>query len=93
MQPEGPYNRILVTSAVAAEGKTCVQCHTKDHDKMLSDWKTELAKEIKQRHPDWTKSDVCRQVAKEDGESEKWDSIRRTLNRLDPNWDKKVGHS
>jgi len=30
-----------------ASGKTCVRCHTKDHDKMLTDWKTELAKEIK----------------------------------------------
>jgi hypothetical protein len=29
-----------------ASGKTCVRCHTKDHDKMLKDWKTELAKEI-----------------------------------------------
>ena len=30
-----------------ASGKACVRCHTKDHDKMLKDWKTELAKEIK----------------------------------------------
>jgi hypothetical protein len=30
-----------------ASGRTCVRCHTKDHDKMLKDWKTELAKEIK----------------------------------------------
>ena len=65
---------------------------SKEKQKRNQEW-LELAKEIKQRHPDWTKSDVCRQVAKEDGESEKWDSIRRTLNRLDPNWDKKVGHS
>ena len=25
-----------------------MRCHTKDHDKMLTDWKTELAKEIKE---------------------------------------------
>jgi hypothetical protein len=30
-----------------ASGKACVRCHTKDHNKMLKDWKTELAKEIK----------------------------------------------
>jgi formate-dependent nitrite reductase cytochrome c552 subunit len=30
-----------------ASGKACVRCHTKDHDKMLKDWKTELAKEVK----------------------------------------------
>jgi len=30
-----------------ASAKTCVRCHTKDHKKMLKDWKTELAKEIK----------------------------------------------
>jgi hypothetical protein len=30
-----------------ASGKSCVRCHTKDHDKMLKDWKTELAKEVK----------------------------------------------
>jgi formate-dependent nitrite reductase cytochrome c552 subunit len=29
-----------------ASGMTCVQCHTKDHEKMLKDWKTELDKEI-----------------------------------------------
>ena len=32
---------------MAASAKTCVRCHTKDHKKMLKDWKTELAKEIK----------------------------------------------
>jgi hypothetical protein len=32
---------------MAASAKTCVACHTKDHKKMLKDWKTELAKEIK----------------------------------------------
>lgn len=32
---------------VTASGKACVRCHTKGHDKMLRDWKTELAKEIK----------------------------------------------
>lgn len=26
----------------------CVHCHTKDHDKMLEDWKTELANEIEE---------------------------------------------
>jgi len=26
-----------------ASAKTCVRCHTKDHKKMLKDWKTELA--------------------------------------------------
>jgi len=30
-----------------ASAKTCVRCHTKDHKKMLKDWKTELADEIK----------------------------------------------
>jgi len=30
-----------------ASAKTCVRCHTKDHKKMLKDWKTELAGEIK----------------------------------------------
>lgn len=29
-----------------ASGRTCVACHTKDHDKMLKDWKKELAGEI-----------------------------------------------
>jgi hypothetical protein len=29
-----------------ASAATCVQCHTKDHKKMLKDWKTELAKEL-----------------------------------------------
>jgi hypothetical protein len=29
-----------------ASAATCVQCHTKDHKKMLEDWKTELAKEL-----------------------------------------------
>jgi len=32
---------------MAATAKACVRCHTKDHKKMLKDWKTELAKEIK----------------------------------------------
>jgi hypothetical protein len=31
-----------------ASGGTCVQCHTKDHKKMLADWKTELVKEVKE---------------------------------------------
>jgi len=30
-----------------ASAKTCVRCHTKDHKKMLEDWKTELVNEIK----------------------------------------------
>lgn len=30
-----------------ASAKTCVRCHTKDHQKMLKDWKVELDKEIK----------------------------------------------
>jgi len=30
-----------------ASAKTCVRCHTKDHKKMLKDWKAELADEIK----------------------------------------------
>lgn len=29
-----------------ASAKTCVLCHTKDHEKMLKDWKTELTNEI-----------------------------------------------
>jgi hypothetical protein len=33
---------------MAASGKTCVKCHTKDHEKMLKDWKTELVKNIKE---------------------------------------------
>jgi hypothetical protein len=31
---------------LGASGKTCVKCHTKDHEKMLQDWKKELKKEI-----------------------------------------------
>ncbi|MEE9532611.1 MAG: hypothetical protein V3W52_16640 [Syntrophobacteria bacterium] len=34
--------RVLIAS-----GKSCVRCHTKEHNKMLKDWKTELAKEVK----------------------------------------------
>ncbi len=30
-----------------ASAKTCVRCHTKDHKKMLKEWKTELSNEIK----------------------------------------------
>jgi hypothetical protein len=30
-----------------ASAKTCVRCHTKDHKKMLKEWKTELTDEIK----------------------------------------------
>jgi len=30
-----------------ASAKTCVRCHTKDHKKMLKDWKAELADEVK----------------------------------------------
>ena len=33
---------------MTASGKTCVRCHTKDHDKMLKDWKTEVAKNVKE---------------------------------------------
>ena len=33
---------------MTASGKTCVGCHTKDHDKMLKDWKTEVAKNVKE---------------------------------------------
>ena len=33
---------------MTASGKTCVLCHTKDHEKMLTDWKTELVKNIKE---------------------------------------------
>lgn len=33
---------------MTASGKTCVKCHTKDHEKMLTDWKTELVKNIKE---------------------------------------------
>ncbi len=32
---------------LTASGKTCVRCHTKNHDKMLAEWKTDLANEIK----------------------------------------------
>jgi hypothetical protein len=31
---------------LGASGKTCVKCHTKDHEKMLQDWKTELKQEV-----------------------------------------------
>ena len=31
-----------------ASAGTCVQCHTKDHKKMLADWKTELVKEVQE---------------------------------------------
>jgi hypothetical protein len=31
-----------------ASAGTCVQCHTKDHKKMLDDWKTELVKEVQE---------------------------------------------
>ncbi|CAB1062661.1 hypothetical protein D1BOALGB6SA_7441 [Olavius sp. associated proteobacterium Delta 1] len=31
-----------------ASAGTCVQCHTKDHKKMLADWTAELAKEVKE---------------------------------------------
>ena len=30
-----------------ASAKTCVRCHTKDHKKMLKEWKTELTDEVK----------------------------------------------
>ena len=30
-----------------ASAKTCIRCHTKDHKKMLKDWKKELIEEIK----------------------------------------------
>jgi len=33
---------------MTASGKTCVLCHTKDHDKMFKDWKEELVKNIKE---------------------------------------------
>jgi len=33
-------------SSMTASAETCVKCHTKDHRKMLKDWKTELAKEL-----------------------------------------------
>lgn len=52
-----------------------------------------LALDIKKRNPNLSKSDICRQTAKDLGISRKWDSIRRTLNRFAPNWDKKVGQS
>jgi len=31
---------------LGASGKTCVKCHTKDHEKMFQDWKAELKKEV-----------------------------------------------
>jgi len=31
-----------------ASAGTCVQCHTKDHKKMLADWKSELVKEVQE---------------------------------------------
>jgi hypothetical protein len=35
-------------NTMMASAGTCVQCHTKDHKKMLDDWKTELAKEVRE---------------------------------------------
>lgn len=55
-------------------------------------WLT-AAIEVKSRNPGFTKSDICRQVAKDNGVPDKWDSIRRNLHRLEANWDKKVGQS
>ncbi|MEQ8733398.1 MAG: hypothetical protein RIC29_00620 [Rhodospirillaceae bacterium] len=51
------------------------------------------AKALRKRHPTWTKSNICRQLAKDDGNDDKQESIRRELHRIDPNWDKKVGQS
>jgi hypothetical protein len=31
-----------------ASAGTCVQCHTKDHQKMLDDWRAELVKEVQE---------------------------------------------
>lgn len=33
---------------MSASGKTCVRCHTKEHDKMLEDWKIEVADNVKE---------------------------------------------
>jgi hypothetical protein len=35
-------------ATMMASATTCVQCHTKDHKKMLADWKGELKKEIQE---------------------------------------------
>ena len=35
------------SKVMTGSGKACVRCHTKDHDKMLDGWKSELANEIK----------------------------------------------
>jgi hypothetical protein len=46
----GCHNEFKTTSkgqmVLGASGKTCVKCHTNDHEKMLQDWKKELKKEI-----------------------------------------------
>jgi hypothetical protein len=51
------------------------------------------AKALKNKYPTWSKSNICRQLAKEPDIPDNWDSIRRTLHRIDPNWDKIVGQS
>ena len=35
-------------ATLMASAGTCVQCHTKDHKKMLADWKSELVKEVQE---------------------------------------------
>ncbi len=36
------------TKVMTASGLMCVRCHTKDHDRMLKDWKSEVAKNIEE---------------------------------------------
>lgn len=67
------------------KGRTHDDIHTRN-----SDWLSR-AQGIRNHHPDWSKSNICRKVAKDLGIPDKWDSVRRALHREDPNWDKKVG--
>ena len=52
-----------------------------------------LAQAIKKRNPAMSKSAVYRQVSKNRGLKEKSETIKRTLDRHYPCWDKKVGQS
>ena len=58
--------------------------------KRNQEWLTQ-AKRLKTIQPNWSKSEVCRHVAKAGGENEKPETIRRTLNDKFPGWEKKVG--
>jgi hypothetical protein len=44
---EKKFTKTGLKTMMASAG-TCVQCHTKDHKKMLDDWKAELIKEVQE---------------------------------------------